>query len=111
MPRDSDVYLADIIAAIRSIRDYTEGMELVDFADDPKTVDAVVRNLEVIGEAAKRVSGSDRASSPEVEWRKIAGLRDMLAHEYFRVDVEIVWDVVQTKLANLERQVLRLLER
>ena len=70
---------------------------------------AFVRSLEVIGEAVKRLPEEVRAGHPEVEWRKFAGLRDVLAHDYAKVDLEIVWDIVDSKLPGLEDQVRRML--
>jgi uncharacterized protein with HEPN domain len=75
----------------------------------PKTFDAVVRNLEVIGEATKKIPENIRSQKPQVEWRRIAGLRDILIHEYFGVDVEIVWDIIKSKLPPLEKEVAELL--
>lgn len=103
MPRDYKVYLEDIVEAIRKIRTYISGLALPAFAADSKTLDAVVRNLEIIGEAAKNVPPDIRAQSPEVDWKKISGLRNILIHEYFGVDAGIIWDVVQNKLAALEK--------
>ncbi len=105
MPRDYRVYLEDIIHAIGKIRRYTDGFSCESLAKDDKTLDAVVRNLEVIGEATKQMPGEIRARHPDVEWKKMAGLRDILIHAYFGIDVEIVWDVIQDKLPVLDRQV------
>ena len=74
-------------------------------------MDGVVRNLEIIGEAAKNVPPQIKARHPEIEWRKIAGLRDILAHEYFGVDIEVVWDVVKNKLPDLRIKIGRILKR
>jgi uncharacterized protein with HEPN domain len=110
MPRDFKVYLEDMLEAVRKIRSYTAGLSRETFASDPKTIDAVVHNLEVIGEAGKKLPEEIRSSHPEVEWRKISGLRDILIHAYFRIDVEIVWDIVENKLPAFEAQVRAILE-
>ena len=84
MPRDSSVYLEDILEAIARIRRYTRGLSREAFADDERTLDAVVRNLEVIGEAVKQLPADVRSREPAVAWQKIAGLRDILIHQYVR---------------------------
>ena len=101
MSRNLALYLDDILASIDKIQRYTAGMTQYAFVTDDRTVDAVVRNLQVIGEAVKAIPPDIRDRYPQVEWRKIAGLRDILAHAYFAVDDEVVWDVVQTKRVNL----------
>ena len=109
MPRDYRVYLEDILQCIEKVRDYTEGLTREGLLSDSKTLDAVVRNLEVIGEAVKSLPEGVRAEHPEAEWKKIAGLRDILIHQYFGIDVEIIWDVIQNKLPTLERLVREML--
>jgi len=111
MPKDSDVYLDDILTSIGRIREYTTGATRETFGRDQKTIDAVVRNLEIIGEAVKRVPDDVRARAPEIEWSRVAGLRDILIHAYSSVDLDIVWDVVDSKLTPLEGQVRRLLDQ
>jgi uncharacterized protein with HEPN domain len=111
MHRDSKVYLEDVAQAIAKIRRFTAGMSKGAFAADEKTVDAVVRNLEVIGEAVKKVPDVVRDKYPAVEWRKIAGLRDILIHHYFGIDLDILWDIIENKLPVLERQVAQILQK
>ena len=109
MARDSKVYLEDILEAICKIREFTSGTSLVALSKDAKTLDAVIRNLEVIGEAVKRLPDEIKNQQPAVEWRKIADLRDILIHEYFGINVEVVWDVIQHKLSGLEEAAKNLL--
>ncbi|MHC5056635.1 MAG: HepT-like ribonuclease domain-containing protein [Planctomycetota bacterium] len=110
MPRDYRVSLDDILEAAARVREYVHGMTLEDFASDRRTLDAIVRNLEVIGEAVKALPEDVRSKGPDVEWRRIAGLRDILIHQYFGIDIEIIWDVVTSKVPPLEEQVRRLLD-
>ena len=105
MPRDFRVYLEDILEATRKITTYTDSLSKAVFLEDEKTLDAVVRNLEVIGEAVKKLPEDLRARHSGVEWKKIAGLRDILIHEYFGLDAEIVWDIVRNKVPALDREV------
>ena len=110
MPRDYEVYLEDILQAITKIRQYTAGLSPAAFAGDAKTLDAVVRNLEGIGEAAKTIPEAFRSQHPEVEWKKLVGLRNILIHEYFGIDAELIWDIIQNKLATLEEQIRAMLD-
>jgi uncharacterized protein with HEPN domain len=104
------LYLEDILKSAAKVQRYTDGMSFEDFLADERTLDAVVRNLEIIGEAAKNVPEKVRLRYPEIEWRKIAGLRDILSHTYFKVSEAILWDVVQNKLPPLAEQVKQILE-
>jgi uncharacterized protein with HEPN domain len=108
--RDWRLYADDILEACGKIRRYVAGLTFEAFAADERTLDAVVRNVEVIGEAAKRIPDDIAAKVPGVEWRKIRGMRDVLAHAYFGVDPRVVWDVATTKLDELEAAVRMLIE-
>ncbi len=111
MPRDFRVHLEDILGAIGKIKRYTKGLSKQGFAGDDKTLDAVVRNLEVIGEAVKQLPADLRAREPSIDWQKIAGLRDILIHQYFGIDVDILWDIAQNKLPALEASVSAMLRK
>lgn len=86
------VYVEDILEAIQRIDEYLEGLAFDDFVKDRRTVDAVIRNFAVIGEAAKHVPASVKKAHPEISWKKMAGMRDKVIHEYFGVDVKILWE-------------------
>ena len=109
MPRDYKTYLDDILEAINYIRDFTTGYTLETLSSDIKTQHAVIRNLEVIGEAVTRLTDDFRAAHPEAEWRKIAGLRNILIHEYFGIDLEIIWDIITHKLPVLAERIKQIL--
>lgn len=108
--RDERLYLSDLLAAIDRILTYTTDGE-AQFLGDPKTQDAVVRNLEVIGEAARGVSRETREAHPEVPWRQIAGTRDRIIHGYFNVSLKVVWDIVGNDLPNLRDAVAAILAK
>jgi uncharacterized protein with HEPN domain len=103
MQRAYDAYLNDILESIRKIEKYTENMTYGDFREDELRQDAVARNLEIIGEAVKKIPDDIKNRKTEIEWKKIAGLRDILAHEYFGINLEIVWDVMENKLPDLKK--------
>ena len=101
MSRDDRIYLADIAKSCDKILRFTEGYGLDQLISDEKSYDAVVRNLEIIGEAAKQIPEGIRGELSQIEWKKIAGMRDMLIHAYFGIDNDILWDVVQDKVPHL----------
>lgn len=109
MPRDYKQQLDDILQAITLIREYTKNMDYNAFEHDRKTQDAVVRNLEIIGEAARAMHNEVRDKSRGIEWNKIIALRNILIHEYFGVNLKIVWDVIQNKLDEVENTCRKLL--
>lgn len=101
MSRDYRLYLDDIRDACAKVIRYAQGRNQSQFLSDDKTFDAVVRNLEIIGEAAKHVPHDVQEGYPGVKWRKIAGLRDVVAHDYFGLDEDVLWDVIQNQVPAL----------
>ena len=97
------------LEAAGRIHRYTQGMDFEKFTANSLTSDAVIRNLLIIGEAAKRVPADIKKQHPDIEWKKISGMRDILVHEYSAVDMGIVWDVVTNKLPALETAVRTIL--
>jgi uncharacterized protein with HEPN domain len=108
--RSIRLYLRDVIQSCSKISRYTQGITIEAFVADERTYDAVLLNLQIVGEAVKQIPQEFRDRYPETEWRKISGLRDILAHAYFQIDIEIIWDVVQNKLTPLQAQVNKILE-
>ena len=103
------LYLDHILEAIAAAREFAAG-ERTDFLADRKSQSAVVRQLEIVGEAVKQLSAELKASAPDVPWRQIAGARDRLIHGYFQVDFDAVWVMVEVDLPALETRVMRLLD-
>jgi uncharacterized protein with HEPN domain len=108
MLRDGRLYIDDILAAIQRIETYVADMDYPRFANDAKTCDAVIRNLEIIGEAARSLPDEFKLKYPDAEWKKMSGLRNILVHEYFGINNAIVWDIVTTKLGPLKSVCLAL---
>ena len=100
MKKDARVYLAQILERIERIKEYTSGGKEAFFADE-KTQDAVIRNFEVIGEAAKRIPEKYRQEHPSIPWRELAGFRDVLIHQYEGVSVAEIWRVIEKNLEPL----------
>ncbi|MDD2702872.1 MAG: DUF86 domain-containing protein [Candidatus Omnitrophica bacterium] len=109
--RDYKLYLDDVLEAAKRIERYAKGMTLAKLKRNTLVFDGIVRNLEIIGEAVKNIPSEIKDKNPEIEWKKIAGLRDILTHEYFGIDIEVVWDIVKNKLPILRNQVNRILHK
>ena len=103
-------YLHDILDAIKKAQQFTEGLDFERFTADDKTVFAVIRALEIIGEAAKKLLKSVRNRYPQVPWREITGIRDKLIHDYFGVNMEVVWKTVQEDLLILKPLVAQMVD-
>lgn len=106
--RDYKLYLEDILEAIEKIERYTENLIFEEFKKNDLVVDAVIRNLEIIGEAVKNLPYNIKRRHSDVEWRKIAGFRDILIHEYFGINLKILWDIIQNKLPKLKEKILEI---
>ncbi len=108
--RDYKLYLDDILEAIKKIEKYTKGKTSLQIKNNDLAIDAVVRNLEIIGEAAKHIPATIRNKYPTVEWRKIIALRNILAHEYFGVDKDVICNIIKKKLPKFKREFLYILK-
>ncbi len=111
MSRDLRLFLEDIQRSCQKILRYIEGMDFARFFQDERTVDAVIRNLIVIGEAVKQIPVDVRQRYPDIEWHKVAGLRDIVVHRYFGIDEELLWDILQTHIPRLLQYVDMILQR
>jgi len=109
--KDERVFLRHMLDAARQAREYAQGRSRADLERDPLLRDGFVRQLTIIGEAAGRVSKATRSAHPDVPWPDLVGMRNRIVHEYFRVDLDIVWATVQFDLPELISQLDNLLGR
>lgn len=109
-PREWGIRIEDIVGAIDLILEYTHGMDRASFGADRRTVDAVVRNLIIIGEAADRVPDEAAGAHPEIPWARMRGMRNLAIHEYFGVDENVLWHTVTDNLPPLAPLLRKLLD-
>lgn len=109
MSRDLRLFLEDMEAACGCIQEYTDGLSKSDVLDDKMRFDAVLMNLYVIGEAAKKLPLEARERYANVDWRRVAGMRDFIAHQYFALDLDIIWDAVENDIPALHDEVRTIL--
>jgi len=110
MRRNVKVYFQDILDAILNIEEYVGNKGFEEFRQSKLVRDAVIRNLEIIGEAAKNVPKEIKEEHSEIKWREIAGFRDILIHRYFDVNIKILWDLIKDKLPDLKKEVSKILK-
>jgi len=107
--RDYKLYLHDIKEAVEKIETFTKGFTFEEFAKDTKTVDAVIRNLEILGEAAKHIPKRVKEKHPDIDWKAMGGMRNILAHEYFGVRMGIIWKTIRERLPELRHKIEEIL--
>jgi len=105
MIRDIDLFLEDILQNIRDIESFSKGLTREKFLKDKLKQNAIIRSLEVIGEAVKNLPESFREKHPEIPWKNIAGFRDILSHAYFGVNMERVWNIIENDLSVLKKEI------
>jgi len=108
--RDYRDYIQDILDSVNDIENFIEGMSFEEFMRDKKTINAVVRSVEVIGEAVKKIPKTLRDKYPDIPWKKMAGMRDKLVHEYFGIDIEIMWKVAKDEIPSLKPSIQNILK-
>ena len=109
--REPELLLKDIEESIKKIKVYTKGMSFEMFQNDDKTIDAVIRNFEIIGEAANRIPDEIKDKFTEVNWHRIRGFRNRIVHDYMGVDLEIIWEIIEKNIDELQGQIEEIIRR
>lgn len=108
--RDLNILLNDILESIQKIKKYTNGVSFEHFLEDDKTIDACVRNFEIIGEVSSKIDEDFKLEHSQIEWRRMKGLRNRMIHDYSGIDYELVWNIITEYIDELEFQVQQLLK-
>ena len=106
MTKDDFIYVENILESITKIEKYTDNLTIHDFVENELIQDGVIRNFEIIGEATKHLSKDFRENYSAIPWKQIAGMRDILIHDYLGIDIYAVWETIETNLPQLKRQLL-----
>lgn len=110
MKKDPRIFIEHILECIERIEEYTRGVTKEEFLSSGQLQDAVIRRIEVIGEAIKNIPDDIKQRYPDIPWREIAGMRDILIHEYFGVDLELIWKVAKEDVFELKKKMLKVKE-
>ncbi|MDL1969279.1 MAG: DUF86 domain-containing protein [Deltaproteobacteria bacterium] len=108
MKKDSEVFIEHILESIELIENYTANKTFSDFIESAQLQDSIIRRIEIIGEAVKNLPAEVKNNYPDVPWKKIAGMRDVLIHKYFGIDLELTWQVVQKDIPYLKKENLKI---
>ncbi len=111
MKKEDDIYLKHVLESISDIEKSLKNISKENFSKNKDVQDAIIRRIEIIGEAIKNISEKTKKKYPETEWKKIAGTRDVLIHSYFSVDIDLVWEIVQRDLPILKKQIKDILNK
>lgn len=111
MKKDPKILLLDILDSIEKIEEYTKNISEDKFFNDPQIQDAVVRRIGIIGEAVKNLPAPLRNKHPYIPWKKIAGTRDVIIHDYSGIDIDLVWEIANKDILKLKKQITELLEK
>ena len=108
MKKEPEVFIEHILESIELIENYTANKTISDFIESVQLQDSIIRRIEIIGEAVKNLPAEVKSNYPDVPWKNIAGMRDVLIHKYFGIDLELTWQVVQKDIPDLKREILKI---